>query len=154
MGGNEQCIIAENSQAISQSDPKQSPEPAVYSVAFSDGRTVVSGWSDKTAKLWDAESGALRRTLVGHAGSVLAVAFAPDGQAVASASSDRTAKLWETATGKLLQTLAAHVQSVTSLAFAADGKRLVSGANDGTAKLWEVATGKPLRSMRLPPQTG
>ena len=131
-----------------ESDPKQTPEPVVYSVAFSpDGRTVVSGWSDKTAKLWDAESGALRRTLVGHAGSVLAVAFAPDGQAVASASSDRTAKLWETATGKLLQTLAAHVQPVTSLAFAPDGKRLVSGANDGTAKLWEVATGKPLRSI-------
>jgi WD40 repeat protein/uncharacterized caspase-like protein len=129
-------------------EPKQSPEPAVYSVAFApDGRTVVSGWSDKTVKLWDAESGALRRTLAGHAGSVLAVTIAPDGQTVASASSDRTAKLWETATGKLLQTLAAHGQPVTSLAFAPDGKRVLSGSNDGTAKLWEVATGKPLRSI-------
>jgi WD40 repeat protein len=48
-------------------------------VAFSlDGRQVLSGGGD--LKLWDAASGALLRTFMGHSDYVMAVAFSPDGQ--------------------------------------------------------------------------
>src|SRR5690348_682321 len=48
----------------------------VKAVAFSrDGRLVLSGSADKTLKLWDAASGALVRSFVGHSGAVNSVAF-------------------------------------------------------------------------------
>ena len=49
------------------------------SVAFSpDGTKILTG-GDRTAKLWDAGTGAVLRTLGGHSDYVSSVAFSPDG---------------------------------------------------------------------------
>ena len=68
----------------------------IWAVAFSpDGRLVASGSSDRTVKLWDPATGAVRRTLEGHSDSIMAVAFSPDGRLVASGSRDKTVRLWD-----------------------------------------------------------
>jgi WD40 repeat protein len=74
-------------------------------VAFSpDGKHIVSGSSDKTIRLWDAETGEmLQPPLEGHEDWVLAVAFSPDGKHIVSGSSDKTIRLWDAGTGEMLQ---------------------------------------------------
>ncbi len=53
---------------------------SVTSVAFSpDGRSVLTGSDDKTARLWETATGRQIRPLRGHTGWVAAVAFSPDG---------------------------------------------------------------------------
>lgn len=67
----------------------------VYSVAYSpDGKRVVTGSYDKTAKVWDAQTGKELLTLNGHMNWVSSVAFSPDGRRIVTGSRDDTAKIW------------------------------------------------------------
>ncbi|KAJ1457058.1 WD40-repeat-containing domain protein [Pelagophyceae sp. CCMP2097] len=114
----------------------------VMCCAFSpDGTLVVTASNDKTAKLWDAETGAVLLTLEGHASCVRSCAFSPDGKRIVTASHDKTARLWDVKTGALLLTLEGHTYPVMSCAFSPDGTRIVTLINDDTAQVWDAETG-------------
>jgi WD40 repeat protein len=67
----------------------------VWSVAFTpDGKTLASGSSDSTIKLWNVAAGQAALTLRGHHGSVTGVAFSPDGQLLASSDGQGSIRLW------------------------------------------------------------
>jgi WD40 repeat protein len=74
---------------------------SVYAVAVTpDGRHVVSGYGDKTLRVWDLATGVTKTTLQGHTGSVRAVAVTPDGRHVVSGSDDNTLRVWDLKDGK------------------------------------------------------
>ncbi len=111
----------------------------VFSVAFdAHGRTIASGSSDKTVKLWDVKTGNVKGTLEGHASGLYSLSYSPDGKTLASGSDDRTIKLWDAKTGKERTTLRGHVKSVMSVAYSPNGRTLVSGSYDKSCKLWAV----------------
>jgi WD40 repeat protein len=70
----------------------------IYCIAFSpDGKHIVSGSSDKTVRVWDAQTGApVGDPFTGHSDSVISVAYSPDGKYIASGSSDNTVRVWDT----------------------------------------------------------
>jgi DNA-binding beta-propeller fold protein YncE len=116
------------------------------SVAFSpDGERILTGSSDNTAKVWDAQSGKELLGLIGHSGSVHSVAFSPDGTRIVTGG-DKTARVWDAQSGKELRTLK-HLSFVNSVAFSPDGKRILTGSDDKTAKVWDARTGKELLTL-------
>jgi hypothetical protein len=71
----------------------------VYSVAFApDGKTLASGSTDGTLKLWEVGTGRELATLMGRKYTAYSVAFSPDGKTLASASDDGTVRLYFAAT--------------------------------------------------------
>ena len=67
----------------------------VKSVSFSrDGTRVLTASLDTTAKIWDANTGNLLKTLSGNGGTVYSASFNPDSTKVVTASDDGKAKIW------------------------------------------------------------
>ncbi len=120
-------------------------------VAYSpDGARIATSGGDKTAKIWDAATGRLLLTLVGHTAAVNAVAFSPDGARIVTASDDKTAKVWDAATGKELVTLVGHRDRVLRAAFSPDGTRVATTSPDKSARLWDAVTGQQLKGPQDP----
>jgi WD40 repeat protein len=69
----------------------------VNTAAFSpDGKRIVTASLDRTARLWDVETGKpIGEPLKGHTNSVYSAAFSPDGKRIVTASLDNTARVWE-----------------------------------------------------------
>jgi WD40 repeat protein/tRNA A-37 threonylcarbamoyl transferase component Bud32 len=114
-------------------------------VAFSpDGKTVLTGSPDGTARLCSAANGQPIGSPLQHQGAVIVVAFSPDGTTVLTGGIDGTARLWDAATGRPLGSPVRHQFIVWAVAFSPDGRTILTGGEDGTARLWEVATGQPV----------
>jgi WD40 repeat protein len=122
----------------------------VTGLAFSsDGETLATGDSDKTARLWDAASGQLRATLPGHGGRVDALAFSPDGTLLATWDrwGDGRVRIWDVFSRRLRTTLSADGSQVRQkvFTFSPNGKTLATGTSEN-AQLWDVA-GAQLRQL-------
>jgi WD40 repeat protein len=118
----------------------------VAAVAFSpDGKYVLTGSEDRTAALWEADTGRQVRTFRGHTHWVYSVAFSPDGQYVLTGATDGTAALWETSSGKKIRTF----EGVGGrAAISPDGKHVLTTSNDNTAALWETDSGRKIRTFQ------
>jgi WD40 repeat protein len=123
---------------------------AIWSFAFApNGETILSGasYSDRTARVWDPFTGALRARWEGHAAGVQSVAFAPDGSFAATGSQDGTICIWDTATNTEIRKLVGSYGHLDCVAISPDGQTLAAASRGHGIRLWELATGKELRTL-------
>jgi WD40 repeat protein len=104
-----------------------------------DGKVLATGGYGTHAKLWDAASGKLIRTLEAGEEGGLTVAFSPDGKRIAVGNRNRRTRIYE-ATGKLLHTLPRSMSH--ELKFSPNGRILAVAYVDGRVGLWSTATGQ------------
>ena len=101
----------------------------IFSVSFShDGTRIVSTSRDKTAMVWDIESGE-RILLLEHTAHVTSAKFSPDDSFIASTSWDGFVRTWNSADGFLLYELNTYVFSLTSISISPSGDQLVFSAS-------------------------
>ncbi|EIN07571.1 WD40 repeat-like protein [Punctularia strigosozonata HHB-11173 SS5] len=99
---------------------------------------LITGSYDRTARVWNLETGAEIRCLRGHTRAVRALQF--DEAKLVTGSMDRTLKVWDWRTGRCLKTLEGHTEGVVCLNF--DRELLASGGVDATVKVWNFRSGE------------
>nr|NCR75131.1 hypothetical protein [Microcystis aeruginosa K13-06] len=120
----------------------------VITAAFSpDGKRIVTASWDKTARVWDAETGREIASLNGHQNTVITAAFSPDGKRIVTASWDNTGRVWDAETGREIASLNGHQGYVITAAFSPDGKRIVTASSDKTGRVWDAETGREIASL-------
>jgi WD40 repeat protein len=117
----------------------------VVSAAFSsDGKWLVTGSRDNTARVWEVASGKQILLLSGNTSQVNSVAFSPDGTKVLTGSN--TVRLWNISIDKQQITFTAPA-GITTSALAPDGMTILVGDANGNTGLWDLDTGKLLRNF-------
>ena len=125
----------------------------VTCAAFSpDGKWLVTGSQDGTAKIWDVSNRKLVTTLPQNPGAVWSAAFSPAGELLMTANSDGWVKFWKPGSWELVSTLPGD------LAAFAEAKPLIaiSGSNPlyweklGSVSVWNYQTGEKLKEFSNP----
>lgn len=137
-------------------------EEHVQSISyFPDGKRMISGSMDKTARRWDLQEGKEIEEVrdVCERGVMYAVVVSKDGRWVVTAGGDFNhtgpgeIKAYEVETG-VIKTFQGHTRMVTCINSSADSTLLASGSWDGTARVWSLHTGKlvagPFKSIDWP----
>jgi WD40 repeat protein/serine/threonine protein kinase len=123
----------------------------IYSLAFApDGTRLVTASKDRTARVWDAVTGALLWTLADHPGPVLRARFTPDGQSILTFAMDGAARRWSARTGRLEWTYLGHLDGIWSADIDAAGDRLVTASADATARVWTARQQRHVRALHMP----
>jgi WD40 repeat protein len=127
---------------------------SVHSLAFSsDGRRLISGSSDHTAIIWDADARKAGHVLKEHRGAVSAAGFTPDGLRAITASQDHRLRLWRVGDGALLREMTGHTDEVVSMTIAADGT-IASQDKTGAIRFWDGGTGAFIKAITSFPWSG
>lgn len=131
-----------------------------------DGKTAVTGGSDKTVRVYDTASGQQVRQFEGVPEAVTALALGAGDAVTAAGAANGVIKLWNTADGTAWRgppdqaadagapaasaELFGHDGPVADLSFDARSQRLISAGADGTVRVWLL----PHPPVLLPNPTG
>ena len=97
--------------------------------------------------IFDAASGVLRRTLLGHRDYVYQLAISADGRRLASCGYDKSIRVWDVEAGRVVSVLREHTDAVFAVAFSPDDKWIASGAGDRSVKIWDAQKGVRLYTL-------
>lgn len=133
----------------------------INAVAISpNGRWLVTGSKDKTARLWDLTAKDLVascRVLADHKDQIWAVAFTPDSQRLITGSHDATARVWNLMAADPTTSpwvLRGHEGRISALTVSGDGKWLATGSGGlagvgDTVRLWNLAANDPTQGATV-----
>jgi WD40 repeat protein len=123
--------------------------PATRSLFMPDGQSLLTGHTDGTLRLWDANTGTFLRSMGTPAPDnsrvIINLTIIQDGSVVYSAGADGIIRSWQVETGQVIHEFTGHVGQVNALVLSPDQQTLFSAGIDGTIIHWDTISAQPIR---------
>ena len=116
------------------------PELLRIVTAYARPPAIVTGSQDRTARVWDLETGRCVAVCRGHRNAVLCVAASAS--RVYTGSADTTVRVWDANTGACTLVLRDSKHHVMALSVLRDTETLVCGSKDGHLYVYHMFTGE------------
>lgn len=100
------------------------------------GKTIATASSDRSVKLWDADSGTCLHTFGLHPAEAYRVTFSSDSSHLASGFKDKSIVVWDAKSHAVIATLEQSNITATALRYSPNDSQLISVSYDGTMTVW------------------
>jgi WD40 repeat protein len=118
----------------------------IQHVQFSaDGRKLLTASSDRTARIWDVQTGEELQRFVGHTATIISLDLSADNNHLLSSGADATVRLWNARTGEELFQFPGS-PSAAGIDFTADGTQFLITV-PGKVEFRSVATGEIVKQF-------
>ncbi|KAL8695145.1 MAG: hypothetical protein Q9218_000313 [Villophora microphyllina] len=113
---------------------------------------ILTGSDDTNINVYDTQTGALRKKLMGHEGGVWALQY--EGDVLVSGSTDRSVRVWDIKQGRCTQVFQGHTSTVrclqilmpTEVGRTSDGRPImmpkqpliITGSRDSNLRVWKL----------------
>jgi len=116
----------------------------IYSASFNyNGKKIITSSMDRTAFIWDVETGNHIAGPMYHDDWVSSATFSPNGEFIITASLDGTACIWDEKTGKPNSEKMLHLNNYLIFAkYTPEGLKIATLAEDGTVRIWSSQLSK------------
>jgi RNA polymerase sigma factor (sigma-70 family) len=142
--------------------------PILPIAVSSDGKWVLTGSADGTARLWESDTGTERRKIEAHMGKriepppttgrgepaerfegrgVRDAAFSRDDTRIVTGGNDGAVRVWNADDGTEVRSFATGEEAVLAVAFLPDRDRVVSAGTGGVIRVWDAKTGKEAKRL-------
>ncbi|KAI5171316.1 F-box and WD-40 domain protein 7 [Nematocida sp. LUAm3] len=122
---------------------------SIWTFAYKEN-ILVTGSTDRTAKIWDCFLGLCLFTLSGHKSTIRCVIIA--GERVITGSRDATIGVWCIKTGKPIFLLRGHTSSIREVKEVEGKPFIISGSYDGQVILWNYISGEMYKVLLCLPR--
>lgn len=113
-----------------------------------DGKFLFLAGRDRTARLWNIDTGEAIGKPLAHPNILSAAAFSVDGKILMTGGyrGDGICRFWDRESGRLLGQTSPHRAGgpgIISIASSPDGRLAATSAQDATVRLWQMPSGAP-----------
>ncbi|KAF2266978.1 pre-mRNA-splicing factor prp46 [Lojkania enalia] len=120
----------------------------VRSVAVEpDNKWFATGSADRTIKIWDLASGALKVTLTGHISAVRGLAVSPRHPYLFSCGEDKMVKNFDLEQNRVIRHYHGHLSGVYCLDLHPTVDVFATGGRDGTVRLWDMRSRTAIHTL-------
>lgn len=106
----------------------------------SNGKTLISGGSDRLIKVWDLDAEAVQLTLNAHGAAITDLEWERTGHLLLSASEDRTIRVWQIPSGEERFVLNLRSDRATQVVLTPDTRTIIGSTGDNTLKFWQLGS--------------